>query len=48
VLDQSMIFAAIDETLTGGGLQRYFAADPVGRADRPYLAEERFSIAPVH
>src|SRR5262249_11736344 len=43
VLDQSMILAALDEVLAMG-LQRYWAADPVGKAVRPYLAEERFGI----
>jgi hypothetical protein len=47
VLDQSMIMAAIDQVLTNGGLQRYYAADPVGRAVRPYLSSERFGITPV-
>jgi hypothetical protein len=47
VLDQSMIFAALDRVLEHGGLTRYFAKDPVGKAVRPYLADETFSIAPA-
>jgi hypothetical protein len=46
VLDQSMILAALDKVLEHGGLARYYAADPVGKAARPYLAGERFSIEP--
>ena len=45
VLDQSMIMAALDQVLTRGGLTRYWAADPVGQADRPYLQMETFSSA---
>jgi hypothetical protein len=44
VLDQSMILAAIDDALNGGGLQRYFARDPVSWAARVYLSQERMSI----
>ncbi|AEJ39999.1 Protein of unknown function DUF2329 [Sulfobacillus acidophilus TPY] len=47
VLDQGMILAAIDDTLEQGGLQRYWAVDPVGERIKPYLQEERFSIQPV-
>ncbi len=47
VLDEGMAMAGLDSALQGGGLARYFAADPVGRHDRPYLAAERFSITPV-
>ena len=46
VLDQSMILAALDKVLEHGGLARYYAADPVGKAARPYLAGETFSIEP--
>ena len=46
VLDQSMIMAALDKVLEHGGLSRYYAADPVGKAARPYLAGETFSIVP--
>jgi hypothetical protein len=43
-LDQSMVMAALDEVLNGGGLQRYYTADPVGKQARPYLAIERMSV----
>ena len=39
-----MIMAALDEVLEQGGLLRYYAADPVGKVARPYLAGETFSI----
>jgi hypothetical protein len=44
VLDQSMIMAALDQALTNGGLTRYYGADPVGQAAKPYLRMETFSI----
>ena len=44
VLDQSMIMAAIDDALTGGGIRRYFAQDPTSWAARTYLSAERLSI----
>jgi hypothetical protein len=44
VLDQSMIMAALDDALNHGGLQRYFAADPLSWAARLYLSVERMSI----
>jgi hypothetical protein len=44
VLDQSMIMAALDDTLNGGALQRYFAADPESWAARVYLSAETMSI----
>jgi Putative glucoamylase/Protein of unknown function (DUF3131) len=44
VLDQSMIMAALDDALNNGGLQRYFAADPLSWAARLYLSVERMSI----
>lgn len=47
VLDQGMVMAGLDVVLSGGGLQRYFAADPVGKAVRPYLGVEHFSITPA-
>lgn len=46
-LDQGMILAGIDDALMHGGLQRYFAVDPVGQRIQPYLAMEKFSIAPI-
>jgi hypothetical protein len=44
VLDQSMIMAALDDSLDGGALQRHFADDPESWAARVYLGEERMSI----
>jgi Putative glucoamylase/Protein of unknown function (DUF3131) len=44
VLDQSMIMAALDDTLNGGALQRRFAADAESWAARLYLSIERMSI----
>jgi Putative glucoamylase/Protein of unknown function (DUF3131) len=44
VLDQSMIMAALDDTLRGGGLQRYFAADPMAYAAKLYLGLEHMSL----
>jgi Putative glucoamylase/Protein of unknown function (DUF3131) len=44
VLDQSMIMAALDDALNGGGLQSYFARDSESWAARLYLGYERMSI----
>jgi hypothetical protein len=44
VLDQSMIMAAIDDTLNHNALGRYFAQDPVAWAAKEYLSMERMSI----
>ena len=44
VLDQSMIMAALDDTLNHGALQKHFAADPESYAARLYLSDERMSI----
>jgi hypothetical protein len=44
VLDQSMIMAAIDDTLNHDALQRDYARDPVSWAARTYLSAERMSI----
>jgi hypothetical protein len=44
VLDQSMIMAALDDTLNNGGLQRYFARDPESWAARLYLGYEQMSL----
>jgi hypothetical protein len=41
-LDQSMIFLAAANALTGGAVQRHFAADPVVARVLPLLAAERF------
>jgi hypothetical protein len=46
VLDQSMIMAALDNVLNHNAMQQWFATDPVGRAVRPYLQVEQFSINP--
>jgi len=46
VLDEGMVMAGLDDALEGGGLQRYFAVDPVGRAVEPYLSMESFDITP--
>lgn len=43
-LDQGMIMVGIDDALTDGGLQQYFAADPVGQHDEPYLSMESFAL----
>jgi hypothetical protein len=44
VLDQSMIMAALDNALRDRALQRHFAADPVSRAARTYLAMEHMDL----
>ena len=44
VLDQSMIMAALDDTLNDGAIQHDFARDPVSWAARTYLSAERMSI----
>jgi hypothetical protein len=44
VLDQSMIMAALDNSLNGGALQRHFAADPTSWAAHAYLGEETLSL----
>jgi hypothetical protein len=44
VLDQSMIMAGLDDVLRDGGLQRYFARDPLSWAARLYLSDETMSI----
>jgi hypothetical protein len=41
-LDQAMIFIATANWLTGGGVQRYFEADPIAARGLPVLAEEHF------
>ncbi len=47
VLDQAMILAGIDDALNHGGLQRYYAVDPVAQAMKPYLNITKFSITPA-
>jgi hypothetical protein len=44
VLDQAMIMAGLDNTLTGNSLQRHFAADHTSWAARTYLSMETMSI----
>ncbi|WP_246035702.1 glucoamylase family protein [Dictyobacter kobayashii] len=44
VLDQAMIFAALDNALLDNQMQRHFAADPVIAAVHPYLSQENFSL----
>ncbi len=44
VLDQSMIMAAIDDTLHGDALARDFARDPAAWAARLYLGAENMSL----
>jgi hypothetical protein len=41
-LDQAMIFVAAANHLTGGAVQRHFAADPIVARVLPLLAAERF------
>jgi hypothetical protein len=41
-LDQSMLFLALANHLTGGGVQRWFADDPIARGALPLLGEEAF------
>lgn len=41
-LDQGMILIAIANYLTGGVVQKHFAADPIGRTVLPLLAVESF------
>lgn len=47
VLDQGMIMAGIDDALMKGGLQRYYAVDPVAKRIKPYLEMTKFSITPI-
>ncbi len=44
VLDQSMIMAAVDDAITGGAMQKHFAADPESYTARLYLPTEHMSI----
>ena len=44
VLDQSMIMAALDNTLNNGRLQRWYASDPVSRLPKKYLQAETMSL----
>jgi hypothetical protein len=44
VLDQSMIMAGLDDALRGGGLQRYFARDPMSYAAKLYLGFEHMTL----
>lgn len=47
VLDQGIIMAGIDDALMHGGLQRYYAVDPVAQRIKPYLQMDSFSITPI-
>jgi hypothetical protein len=40
-LDQSMIFVAVANHLTGGRIQQWFAADPIVEAALPVLGDEK-------
>lgn len=42
VLDQAMILVALANHRAGGVIQRYFAADPIGRRALPLVRGERF------
>lgn len=44
VLDQSMIMASLDNVLTGGRLQHWFAADPVAAVPKAELQAETMSL----
>jgi hypothetical protein len=44
VLDQSMIMAALDNTIRNGAMQQHFARDPVSWAAQTYLSMETMSI----
>ena len=44
VLDEGMVFAALNNVLTGDGLKAYYANNPIIRAVQPYLALERFTV----
>lgn len=44
VLDESMIMAALDNTLNNGRLQHWYASDPVGRVAKEYLEVENMSL----
>lgn len=44
VLDEGMLFAGLFDVLHHDGLQKYYARDPIIKADQPYLSIETFSI----
>jgi hypothetical protein len=46
VLDEAMLFTALDNALTGQTMQRRWANDPVGQVDIEYLRAETMSVAP--
>jgi hypothetical protein len=46
VLDEGMLFTALDNALTGQTMQRRWANDPVGQVDIEYLRAETMSVAP--
>jgi hypothetical protein len=44
VLDEGMLFTGIFDALDHGGLQKYYARDPIIKVAQPYLSIEQFSI----
>jgi hypothetical protein len=46
VLDEAMLFTALDNALTGQTMQHRWASDPVGRVDIAYIQAETMSVAP--
>jgi hypothetical protein len=46
VLDEGMLFTALDNALTGQTMQRRWANDPIGQVDIEYLHAETMSVAP--
>jgi hypothetical protein len=46
VLDEAMLFTALDNALTGQTMQHRWASDPVGQVDIQYLRAETMSVAP--
>lgn len=46
VLDEAMLFTALDNALTGQTMQRRWANDPVGQVDIRYIQAETMSVAP--
>jgi hypothetical protein len=46
ILDQAMIFTALNNILDGDPMQHRFVDDPVGRIDTLYMRAEQFSVAP--
>lgn len=44
VLDEGMLFAGLFDVLQHDGLQKYYARDPIIKADQPYLSMETFTV----